>query len=117
MRPHTRFAGSLAAVCTGAVFAMMATDIAQQPPPIAIVGATIIDGNGGEPLRDATLIVTGDRITAVGSRASIAVPKGATVIDAAGKFVTPGFTDTNVHISLYGGGTKDRKETSVRYQT
>ena len=42
------------------------------------------------------------------------VPAGATVIDAAGKFVVPGFIDTNVHLSLYGG-VNDRYETLVRY--
>ena len=83
----------------------------------AIVGATLIDGNGGSPMADATVVVEGDRITAVGPRAEVEVPPGAQVIDGAGKFVTPGFVDTNVHISLYGGGNKDRKESSVFYRT
>ncbi len=82
----------------------------------AIVGATLIDGNGGVPMADATVVVEGDRITAVGPRAEVAVPPGARVIDGAGMFVTPGFVDTNVHISLYGGGNKDRKESSVFYR-
>ena len=82
----------------------------------AIVGATLIDGNGGAPMADATVVVEGDRITAVGPRAEVEVPPGAQVIDGAGKFVTPGFVDTNVHISLYGGGNKDRKESSVFYR-
>jgi imidazolonepropionase-like amidohydrolase len=84
----------------------------------AIVGATVIDGNGGAPLQDATVVVTGSRITAVGPKASVTVPAGATVIDGAGKFVTPGFVDTNVHLSLYGGGNggaNDRYETAVKY--
>ncbi|WP_425153290.1 amidohydrolase family protein [Candidatus Palauibacter sp.] len=83
----------------------------------AIVGATLIDGNGGAPMADATVVVEGDRITAVGPRAEVEVPPGAQVIDGAGKFITPGFVDTNVHISLYGGGNKDRKESSVFYRT
>ena len=83
---------------------------------IAIVGGTVIDGNGGPPVANATVLVRGNRIEKVGPRASVSVPSGAQVIDAAGKFITPGFVDTNVHISLYGGGAKDRKETSVRYQ-
>ena len=78
---------------------------------IAIVGATVIDGNGGAPLADATLIVRGKRIVAVGPRASTTVPKGARVIDGKGKFATPGFTDTNVHLSLYNNG-----ESMVRYE-
>ena len=82
----------------------------------AIVGATLIDGNGGPPLADATVVVEGDRIAAAGPRAEVEVPDGARVIDGTGKFVTPGFVDTNVHISLYGGGNKDRKESSVFYR-
>ena len=82
----------------------------------AIVGATLIDGNGGTPLIDATIVIRDDRIVSVGPGASVDVPTGAVVIDATGKFVTPGFVDTNVHISLYGGGNKDRKESSVFYR-
>ncbi|HZI41443.1 MAG TPA: amidohydrolase family protein [Gemmatimonadaceae bacterium] len=85
------------------------------PPPadtlVAIVGATVIDGNGGAPLADATIVVRGKRITAVGPRASTPVPKGARVVDANGKFATPGFIDTNVHLSLYNNG-----ESMVRYE-
>jgi imidazolonepropionase-like amidohydrolase len=77
---------------------------------IAIVGATIIDGNGGPPLENGTIVLTGNRISAVGPRGSVDVPNGADVIDGTGKFVTPGFIDSNVHLSLYGAG-----ETIVRY--
>lgn len=79
--------------------------------PLAIVGATIIDGNGGPPLADGTLLIEGNRITAVGPSLSIEVPEGFQVIDGAGRYVTPGFIDTNVHLSLYSG-----HETLVRYQ-
>ena len=78
---------------------------------IAIVGATLIDGNGGAPVPDATIVVRGKRIAAVGPRASVAVPRGARVIDGNGKYATPGFIDTNVHLSLYNNG-----ESMVRYE-
>ncbi|WP_419166637.1 amidohydrolase family protein [Candidatus Palauibacter sp.] len=75
--------------------------------PLAIIGATIIDGNGGARIADGTMVIEGDRISAVGDRASVAVPEGAEVIDGSGKFVTPGFVDTNVHMSLaFGRGTR-----------
>ena len=80
-------------------------------PVIAIVGATLIDGNGGPAVPDSVVVVTGKRITAVGPRASVKLPAGTKVIDGKGKFVTPGFIDTNVHLSLYGAG-----ETFVRYE-
>lgn len=76
----------------------------------AIVGATVIDGTGGPALPNATIVIKDKRIVAVGPRASVTVPAGATVIDASGKYVTPGFVDTNVHISLY-----NNHETLARY--
>src|SRR5690349_8468257 len=100
-----------------ALLAAMAAMVAaaQTPgPALAIVGATIVDGNGGPPLSDGTVVIDGGRITAVGARTAVTVPPGAETIDGRGKFVVPGFVDTNVHLSLYGGAN-DRYETLVRY--
>src|SRR5262245_32060304 len=111
----TRMA-SLATVLT-LLFSISALDARQTPAPIlAIVGATVIDGNGGAPISDATPVVNGGKITALGPRASVQVPQGATVIDAKGKYVTPGLIDTNVHLSLYGG-INDRYETVAKYNS
>ena len=38
----------------------------KRPGPLAIVGATLIDGNGAEPVEDSVVIVEGDRIAAAG---------------------------------------------------
>ena len=78
---------------------------------LAIVGGTLIDGHGGTPLADATVVTRGDRIVAAGPRASVQVPRGARVISASGKFITPGFIDSNVHVSIYSG-----VENFARYQ-
>jgi imidazolonepropionase-like amidohydrolase len=58
---------------------------------LAIVGATVLDGNGGPPLRNATVVVSGSQITAFGPKASTPVLIGATVVDGARRFVLPGF--------------------------
>ncbi len=89
--------------------------LATAQEPVAIVGATIIDGNGGAPISDGTIVIQDGRIEAIGPRASVEIPATVRRIDGAGKFVTPGFIDTNVHLSLYGGHTKERYETLVRY--
>ncbi len=88
---------------------------ARSQEPVAIVGATLIDGNGGPPISDGAIVIENGRITAIGPRASVEIPDSADRIDGAGKFVTPGFIDTNVHLSLYGGNTNERYETLVRY--
>jgi imidazolonepropionase-like amidohydrolase len=64
---------------------------------LVISGATLIDGAGGGPLADAVIVIEGDRITAVGPRDKIKIPKGATVVDARGKFLLPGLWDMHAH--------------------
>ncbi len=54
------------------------------------------------------------RIGAAGPRLSVAIPNNATIVDSKGQWIVPGFVDTNVHPSLYGG-VNDRYETLVRY--
>src|SRR5258706_15124074 len=81
----------------------------------AIVGATLIDGNGGAPIADAVVLIDGTRITAVGPRSAVPVPSEAREIDARGRWIVPGLIDTNVHLSLYGG-QNDRYETMAKYQ-
>ena len=81
----------------------------------ALVGATVIDGNGGSPTSDAAIVITGSRITAVGPRSRVSIPSDATRVDVRGRWILPGLIDTNVHLSLYGG-QNDRYESLVRYQ-
>src|SRR6185295_9070338 len=48
---------------------------------------------------DSVVVVEGDRIRAAGTRARVAVPRGATVVDATGKFLLPGLVDVHCHIN------------------
>lgn len=59
-----------------------------------IKAGTIVDGSGGEPFQ-ADVGIQGDRIVEVGA---IDPNGGATVIDAAGRWVTPGFVDVHTHM-------------------
>jgi imidazolonepropionase-like amidohydrolase len=75
------------------------------PPPApaesplrAIVGATLIDGRGGPPVRDAVVLIRGERLLRVGPRPEIPVPEGADVVDGRGLSVLPGFFDSHFHI-------------------
>jgi len=65
------------------------------PGNFALVGGTLIDGNGGPPVADAVVIVQQGRITGAG--AGLKVPKGMTVIDTRGKTVLPGLWDMHAH--------------------
>lgn len=76
---------------------------AQQPAALVIEGGTLIDGNGGAPLRDAAIVIQGNRITSVSRRGQVSYPPNAHVINAAGKFVLPGLFDSQVSYSWYFG--------------
>src|SRR5450759_764925 len=60
--------------------------------------ARMIDGTGSPPITNAAVVVTDDRIVAVGSAASVAVPAGARVIDLGDVTLLPGFIDAHTHI-------------------
>jgi imidazolonepropionase-like amidohydrolase len=66
--------------------------------PVAIVGATLIDGTGRAPQRDVTLLLAGGRIARIAPRTSASVPEDAVRIDATGRFVVPGLFDMHVHV-------------------
>ena len=65
---------------------------------MALVGGTLIDGTGRPPVKDAIVVVDGDRIVAAGPRASVALPAGATVLDVTGDSVLPGLWDMHAHV-------------------
>ncbi len=68
---------------------------------VAIVGAKIITMRASEVIDDGVIVVRGERIVAIGPRASTPVPAGAKVIDAKGKSVFPGMVDVHAHMG-YG---------------
>src|SRR6478609_11768938 len=63
--------------------------------PTLIRGATVLDGEGGRIDNGSVLLVNG-KVEAVGG-ADLGAPEGATVIDAAGRYVTPGIIDIHSH--------------------
>ncbi|HEX3757088.1 MAG TPA: amidohydrolase family protein [Kofleriaceae bacterium] len=79
--------------------ARLATRLAHRPPPagLAILHARLFDAERRTLVPDATVIVSGDRIAAVGD-ATTPVPSGAQVIDAHGRTLLPGLWDMHVHL-------------------
>jgi len=67
--------------------------------PIAFTGVTVIDVAEGVALPDMNVVVTGNRISAMGEADEVEIPEGATVIDGNGKFLIPGLWDMHVHSS------------------
>ena len=65
---------------------------------LLLKNARIIDGNGGAPLENQSVMVKGGRIAEVGQSESLTIPADATEIDLSGKTLLPGFIDCHVHI-------------------
>ncbi|MFG1647619.1 amidohydrolase family protein [Amycolatopsis sp. NPDC049252] len=59
--------------------------------------ATLVDGTDAPPLRDATIVLAGDRIAAVGRGVPAPALAGVRVIDLTGKHVIPGLWDAHTH--------------------
>jgi len=60
-------------------------------------GARIISMKGNEVIERGDVVVTNDRITAIGPTGRVAVPAGARVIDVTGKTIMPGYVDVHAH--------------------
>ena len=68
----------------------------------ALVGGTLIDGYGGPPIRNSIILISGERIQAVGQVGSLPVPPGTEIISTEGMSVLPGLWDMHVHTMLAG---------------
>jgi imidazolonepropionase-like amidohydrolase len=66
----------------------------------ALKGATLYDGNGGEPTTDSIIVIEQGTISCVGVDCDI--PASAEVIDLTDKYVTPGLVDSHVHYAASG---------------
>lgn len=70
---------------------------------LVIEGGTLIDGNGGAPVRDVLIIVQGNKITNVSRKGQVSYPANAQVIQADGKFIVPGLWDSQVNYAWFWG--------------
>ncbi|HYU31690.1 MAG TPA: amidohydrolase family protein [Thermoanaerobaculia bacterium] len=80
---------------------------AQPEPPhrLAVRAGRLIDGTGAAPVRDAVILIEGDRITAVGP--GLSIPPGTEVIDLSHSTVLPGLIDCHTHITSQSGNYYD----------
>lgn len=79
----------------------LAMDVPADKPTgtVAMVGGRILTmaGDGAGTIDDGVIVIRGDRILAVGPRASVQVPAGAKTVDVTGKIIIPGLVDAHAH--------------------
>jgi imidazolonepropionase-like amidohydrolase len=73
-------------------------------PPTLIRGATVLTGTG-ERVDGGDVLIMDGRIAAVGT--GLGAPAGARVVDAAGRWVTPGLIDVHSHLGVYASPGTD----------
>ena len=69
---------------------------------IALVNGTLINPGTSQIVRDATIVIDGDKIAAAGDAKTVTAPRDAHVIDCKSKFILPGYIDTHVHFFQSG---------------
>ncbi|MBB6504318.1 imidazolonepropionase-like amidohydrolase/Tol biopolymer transport system component [Sphingomonas endophytica] len=96
--PADEDAAKFVAPRTGVSLSM---DVAAAKPTgtVALTGARVVTmaGADGGIIDNATVLIRGDRIVAVGPRAAVQIPAGATTVDVTGKTIVPGFVDAHAH--------------------
>lgn len=82
-----------------ALAALLAVPLFAQPAAerVAIRAARVIDGRGGAPIASGVILLSGDRIEAVG--AGLRIPEGTRTIDLGGATVLPGLIDLHTHLT------------------
>src|SRR5712692_6930304 len=75
---------------------------------LAITHVTVIDATGTPPQQDMTLLIIDQRIAALCPSSATAIPRGARILDATGKFLIPGLADMHVHLTGAGEPTGSR---------
>jgi imidazolonepropionase-like amidohydrolase len=94
-------AGTSADAATPAPAAALASAAVLAPAPVtALVGGTVVALDGGPAIRNATVLITGERISHIGPADSTAVPPGAKVITMTGRWLMPGLMNMHVHLGL-----------------
>ncbi|MEQ6122500.1 amidohydrolase family protein [Reichenbachiella sp. MALMAid0571] len=79
------------------IYATNKGEIKKGSESIAIVGAMLIDGNGGDPVSNSLVIVNGNTIEFVGVQGQNDIPSGMKVLDAKGMTLMPGLIDAHYH--------------------
>jgi imidazolonepropionase-like amidohydrolase len=99
MRTRAAIAAGLVIAFAAVRRAGPAAEAAQNPGAAITVieGASLIDGNGGAPLKNSVIVIDGARIKTVGVRGAVPYPAAANIIRADDMTALPGLIDAHIH--------------------
>ena len=83
---------------TAVLFCMLSVNASAQVT--ALLGGHLVDVESGAVQRDAVILLDGERISDVGSRAEVAIPSEARLVDVSGRWLIPGLMNMHVHPGL-----------------
>lgn len=70
-----------------------------------IKGGRLIDGNGGDVVKNPVIVIKDKKIQAVGPASKVKVPKGAEVINVPKATLMPGMMDLHIHLCMFNNLT------------
>jgi len=84
--------------------ARLSRELAHRPDhPVAVEHVRLFDSENAASLEDQTVVISGDRVAAVGPSADTKVPSNAEHIDGRGKTLLPGLFDMHAHVQPVDG--------------
>src|SRR5690348_9923818 len=102
----SRAAIAVGVACASALSLGLYSSVYGQQPQRAAGAVTAFENarlitEAGAPIERGTLVIQGNRITAIGRAGEVAVPSGATRVDLTGKTVMPAIVDTHSHLGYF----------------
>ena len=100
------FRNRTGAVCAAFLAALLLfgacgpTEEAPRSTATVFHGATVIVGDGSDPIDNGVIVVDDGRFVAAGAADAVMTPEGAAHVDLSGKTVIPALIDTHVHLSV-----------------
>ncbi len=111
-RRQRRCSGPPLLLCTVALIALSTPAAGQRPETlseqvhgfvsvdsetVALIHVRVVDGRGGPPLDDQTVVLSGNRIAALGPSGEVQIPDGAEILELEGHTVIPGIVGLHDH--------------------
>lgn len=96
----SRLLGIVRVTAVLAATVVCAHPVALSRETLALMNVTVIDGNGGPPQRNMTVVISGERIADMFATGKKRVPAGATVMNLRGHYLIPGLIDSHYHLTL-----------------